>query len=381
MPDIDDWAIPKEDRLSFLNSVNKIIQLDSTIVDGNSQEFKIVVDNLILCLSDENTETSELSREILRDLVKNYKKFPEVIPKLSFVNRQDLLYVIGRTDVLFRSTLNFSNYNSIKSQTIYRQTGLTTGSDRYKSENMSTQLPDGSNYKGPNNMNDRPSIKPKVGSKKWFGVIPKKLIKELEPTNAYEDRIRALTEISQKYVNDETNFIILSKKINEFIAYVFGLSHEDNDSDDEPITYEAISMVHDILKKDVKSLSKMKYKLIFSNLIDHFKTQDISLLNEVILVFKMLKSILGVIEYSNFLHGYLEIPNHSHIREILDIYAIIFDDLAKLPKGYDYETSIRVLWKVSHNKQQAVRTTSVRWLDKILTLIELEDQEFKDNVS
>lgn len=169
------------------------------------------------------------------------------------------------------------------------------------------------------------------------------MIKELEPTNAYEDRIRALTEISQKYVNDETNFIILSKKINEFIAYVFGLSHEDNDSDDEPITYEAISMVHDILKKDVKSLSKMKYKLIFSNLIDHFKTQDISLLNEVILVFKMLKSILGVIEYSNFLHGYLEIPNHSHIREILDIYAIIFDDLAKLPKGYDYETSIRVL--------------------------------------
>jgi hypothetical protein len=116
-------------------------------VNGVSQGFKILVDSLILCLAEENTEISESSREILRDLIKNYKKFPEVIPKLSFINRQNLLYVIGRTDVLFRSTLNFSNYNSIKSQSVYRQTNLTIESDSYKSENLSTQIPESTTYK------------------------------------------------------------------------------------------------------------------------------------------------------------------------------------------------------------------------------------------
>jgi hypothetical protein len=311
-------------------------------------------------LADENTEISELSREILRDLIKNYKKFPEVIPKLSFVNRQDLLYVIGRTDVLFRSTLNFSNYNSIRSQTIYRQTNLTVGSDRYKSENLSTQIPDNTTYKGKGTLPDNPVPKPKGTSKKCFGVIPTKLIKDLESNNSYEDRIHALNEISQEYVKDQTSFMLLSKKINEFVVYLFGLSHEDPTVEDESIAYECISLIHDILKKDVKSLYKLKHKLVFSNLIDHFKTQDISLLNEVIQVFKQLKVLLGEVEYANYLHGYLEIPNHAHIREILDIYTIIFDDLVRIPKDFDYVTSIRTLCKVSHNKLQAVRTTSVR---------------------
>ena len=163
---VEESHVAPEQRLDFLNAVNRAIQADSSIVDGSSHGFKTVVDNLILCLSDENTETSELSREILRDLIKNYKKFPLIIPKLSFVNRQDLLYVIGRTDVLFRSTLNFSNYNSIKSQTVYRRTGITVGSDRYKSENLSTQLPDNTTYKGPHNLNERPNVNPKAGKSK-----------------------------------------------------------------------------------------------------------------------------------------------------------------------------------------------------------------------
>lgn len=85
-------------------------------------------------------------------------------------------------------------------------------------------------------------------------------------------------------------------------------------------------------------MQKLKYKLLFSNLIDHFKTQDISLLNEVIQVFKQIKSLVGDTEYSNFLHGYLKIENHTFIREILDIYAIIFNDLVRIPKDFDYET-------------------------------------------
>lgn len=165
--------------------------------------FKILVDSLIFCLADENTEISELSREILRDLIKNYKKFPEIIPKLSFINRQDLLYVIGRTDVLFRSTLNFSNYNSVRSHTIYRKTGLTVGSDRYKSEiseptpgifhknesstslktctqNLSTQVPDNTVYKGIVDVKSKIVAKPNRSSKKCFGVVPTQLIKDLE---------------------------------------------------------------------------------------------------------------------------------------------------------------------------------------------------------
>jgi hypothetical protein len=127
-------------------------------------------------------------------------------------------------------------------------------------------------------------------------------------------------------------------------------------------------------------LLNLKYKLIFSNLIDHFKTHDISLLNEVIQVFKQLKAILGEVEYSNHLHGYLEMQNHTYMREIIDIYTIIFDDSPKLPHEFDFEQSIRLLWRISHNKLQAVRTTSVRWLDKILVLVENEDQSCKDKV-
>lgn len=134
--------VEKEEKLAFLNSISRVLQNDAKIVSGKSHGFKVLVDSMIYCLQDENTETSELSREILRDLIKNYKRFPEVIPKLSFVNRQDLLYVIGQSDVLFRSTLNFSNYNSIRSQTIYRQTKLTVESERYKSENVTTQIPE-----------------------------------------------------------------------------------------------------------------------------------------------------------------------------------------------------------------------------------------------
>ena len=85
-------------------------------------------------------------------------------------------------------------------------------------------------------------------------------------------------------------------------------------------------------------------------------------------------------EYSGYLHGYLEIPNHAHMREIIDIYQIIFDDMKRLPKGYDFEAGVRTLCKISHNKQQAVRTTSVRCLDKILTLVEQESQKVKDKV-
>lgn len=142
------------------------MQADPSIIDGANQNFKLIVDNLIFFLADENTEISELSREILRDLIKNYKKFPEIIPKLSFVNRQDLLYVIGRTDLLFRTTLNFSNYNSIKSHTLYRKTGLTVESDQYKSENLSTQVPQNTNYNVKGELNDIPVAKPSKNSKK-----------------------------------------------------------------------------------------------------------------------------------------------------------------------------------------------------------------------
>lgn len=271
-----------------MNSINRVLQADTSLVDGKSQGFKVLVDSLIYCLQDENTETSELSRELLRDLIKNYKKFPEVIPRLSFVNRQDLLYVIGQTDVLFRSTLNFSNYNSIRSQTICRQTNLTVGSDRYKSENLSTQVPDNTSYKIKGTINETGPIKAKSNSKTCFGVIPKKFIKGLESNNSYEDRSQILTRISEEYIKDKTNFSLLSKKLNEFLAYIFGLSHEDVGAEDESIAYECLSLIHEILEKDPKTLFKLKYKLIFSNLIDHFGTSDISLLNEVIQIFKQI---------------------------------------------------------------------------------------------
>lgn len=186
-------------------------------------------------MQDESTEVSELSREILRDLIKNYKKFLDIIPKLSFINRQDLLFVIGQTNVLFRSTLNFSA--SIRSQTIYRQTNLTLGSDRYKTENMSTQLPDNVIPKPSSSFKDQSSNKPK-SSKRHFGVIPNKLIKLLDSTNIYEDRVNTLEQINSLYVQDIPSFTTLSKYINEFIDYLFNLSHEKSTAEDESIAYE-----------------------------------------------------------------------------------------------------------------------------------------------
>lgn len=87
-----------------------------------------------------------------------------------------------------------------------------------------------------------------------------------------------------------------------------------------------------------------------------------------------------MVEYSNILHGYLEIPNHAHLREILDVYTIIFDGMIRLPMGFDYQRAVRILCKISHNKLQAVRTTSVRCLDKILVLVEKDTQDCKDKV-
>ena len=98
--------LQKDNKLLFINSINRIIQSDKSIVDGKSYGFKVIIDCLIYCMQDDNVEVSELSREILRFLIK-MPNFTEVINKLSFINRQDLLYVIGQTDVLFRSTLHF----------------------------------------------------------------------------------------------------------------------------------------------------------------------------------------------------------------------------------------------------------------------------------
>jgi len=189
-----------------------------------------------------------------------------------------------------------------------------------------------------------------------------------------------LNEISETYVKDQTNFQVLSKKINEFINYLFGLSREEATVEDESIAFESISLIHEVLRKDIKLIAKLKYKLVFSNLIDHFKSQDISLLNEVIQVFKQLKDNLGEIEYSNHLHGYLEIDSHAHIREIIDIYSILFNDLVRIPRGFEIKVSIKTLCKVSHNKLQTVRSTSVRCLDKILVLVGKEDKSIKESV-
>ena len=238
------------------------------------------------------------------------------MPKLSFINRQDLLYVIGQSDVLFRSTLNFSNYNSIRSQTIYRQTNLTVASERYKSENLTTQVPESSQLEGSTTMKTPAVIKSKP-SKKWFGIIPNHLIKTLESYNSYEDRIQALKEISDLYVKDPNNFSVLSKKINEFIEYMFELSNEEFEVDDESITFEAISVIHEILKKDPKTFGYIKFKPIFSNLIEHSKTRDSLLLKEVIQIFKQLKRILGETDYNNYVHEFMYDPKHSEIQESL----------------------------------------------------------------
>lgn len=69
-------------------------------------------------------------------------------------------------------------------------------------------------------------------------MIPTKLIKNLESTNCYDDRIKALSTITTTYVNDPTNFLILSKKINEFIVYLFGLSQEEPEMPEESIAFE-----------------------------------------------------------------------------------------------------------------------------------------------
>mmetsp|Transcript_19764 Transcript_19764/g.22948 ORF Transcript_19764/g.22948 Transcript_19764/m.22948 type:complete len:95 (+) Transcript_19764:132-416(+) len=92
------------------------------------------------------------------------------------------------------------------------------------------------------------NIKSKLSNKKWFGVIPNHLIKHLESFNLYDTRIQALNEITEKYVNDPDKFSVLTKKINDFIAYLFELSHEEFEVEDESIAYECVSLVHEILK-------------------------------------------------------------------------------------------------------------------------------------
>lgn len=114
-----------------------------------------------------------------------------------------------------------------------------------------------------------------------------------------------------------------------------------------------------MLKKDI-NLEKITYKAVFEKLIKHFSTQDISLLNEVIQVFKTVKVVLGEVKYSSLLHSYLDKPDHQYIREILDIYSIIFDGMIRLPKDFDLTKSVKYLCQISHSKHQAVRTTSVR---------------------
>jgi hypothetical protein len=231
-------------------------------------------------MQDDNVEVSELSREILRFLIK-MPKFPDIINKLSFINRQDLLYVIGQSDVLFRSTLNFGG-NSVKSMTIYRKTGLTMGSDRYKTENLSTQMPDSTTHESKNVLK---SIQKPKSSKRYFGVIPSKYIKGLESSNGYDDRVGTMEEIKEQFIDSTPNFSTLMKYVNEFVDYLFVLSHEKLAAEDESIAYECIHMVHEVLKKD-QSLERVQYKGLFGNLIKHFDTSDISLLNEVIQVFK-----------------------------------------------------------------------------------------------
>ena len=235
-------------------------------------------------MQDDSIEVSELSREILRFLIK-MPNFTEVINKLSFINRQDLLYVIGQSDVLFRSTLHFGG-QSVKSQTVYRKTGITVGSDRYKTENMSTQIPDAPSYDAVAKTALKSIVKPKA-SKRYFGVIPSKIIKGLDSSNSYDDRVQTLEQVKEQFIHDIPNFTTLTKHINEFVDYMFSLSHEKMDAEDEKISYECISVIHEVLKRD-QNLEKVQYKSLFTNLIKHFDTSDISLLNEVIQVFKTL---------------------------------------------------------------------------------------------
>lgn len=54
----------------------------------------------------------------------------------------------------------------------------------------------------------------------------------------YDDRIQTLQEISEKYIKDAPNFSTLSKYLNEFIDYLFNLSHEKLAAEDESISYE-----------------------------------------------------------------------------------------------------------------------------------------------
>ena len=152
----------------------------------------------------------------------------------------------------------------------------------------------------------------------------------------YDDRIQTLQEISEKYIKDAPNFSTLSKYLNEFIDYLFNLSHEKLAAEDESISYECVHMIHDILKMDT-NLDKINFKFMFASLIKHFETQDISLLNEVIQVFKTIKTVLGEVKYSHFLHSYMDKPENVHIREVIDIYSIIFDGMVRLPKDFDLQ--------------------------------------------
>lgn len=154
-------------------------------------------------------------------------------------------------------------------------------------------------------------------SKKWFGIIPNHLVKGLESYNSYEDRIQALNQISECYVKDANNFSILSKKINAFIEYMFELSNEEFEAEDESITFETLSVIHEILKKEPKSFGYIKFQPIFSNLINHSKTRDPLLLKEVIQIFKQLKKILGEADYNNYVHEFIHNPKHADLQESL----------------------------------------------------------------
>ncbi|CAI2361602.1 unnamed protein product [Moneuplotes crassus] len=365
----DEPEILQEDRIKFMESVNRLIQKDSSVVDPSSQRFKNIVDNLILCLSDENTEVSEMSREILRHLIKNYKKFADIIPKLSFVNRQDLLYVIGKTDFLFRSTLNFSGFGGLKSQSLTKKIGLTSENQEITSK-FTEESPSISDL-----LHAKRKRHSKDFKKNCFGVIPFSLISQLEFGNLYEDRLRALTKVSRKYVVDNDNFELLSKHLNEFVSYLFDISHEEAKNEVESLSYESIVIFNKILNKDAKYLEALDFKLCFSNLLSHSKTLDKPLLNEVISAFKTLKRILGHEEYDKYSKGSLDTLNNSRIVSVLDVYGVILEDMKKSPKKYDYESTIKALSKISKNLKNGQMSSQA--IDKIFKLINTDDKKSK----
>jgi len=97
----------------------------------------------------------------------------------------------------------------------------------------------------------------------------------------------------------------------------------------------------------------------------------------VILAFKKLKEILGEVEYSKYLSGYLKIPNHSHIGGVLDVYSIIFEDMKQLPEGFDYESAMKALSQISKFNKNIIGKQSTKQMDKIIKLLTSGDQKSK----